>query len=98
MKSKNFTRQLDNPPFINSSACIVGPKEGEGPMKETYDLIVDDEYWAEDTWEKSESKFVKKTYNKIITMKGYPKGSSRGYAFFHKSAIRRFLNSNFGCQ
>lgn len=66
MKSKNFTRPLNNPPFINSSACIVGPKEGEGPMKETYDLIVDDEYWAEDTWEKSESKFVKETYRKII--------------------------------
>jgi len=47
---------LVNPPSIISTATIVGPKEGEGPLKGYFDLVLEDDLWGEDSWEKSEAK------------------------------------------
>lgn len=52
---------FDNPVFIMSSACIVGPKEGEGPQKDTFDEVVEDATFGTDSWEEGESKLMKKT-------------------------------------
>jgi len=62
----NHTVKFQNPPVITSTACIVGPKEGEGPLKEYFDMVIDDELWGEKTWEKAESKLVRETYIKIL--------------------------------
>jgi len=40
---------------IRDTFTVVGNKEGEGPLKDNFDLIVDD-LWGEETWEKCESK------------------------------------------
>lgn len=59
MAQKKLGKQtvvLENPPSIISTATIVGPKEGEGPLKDYFDLILDDDLWGEDSWEKCESK------------------------------------------
>ncbi|MTI49179.1 MAG: stage V sporulation protein AD [Firmicutes bacterium] len=50
------TVSFQNPPSILSTASIVGPKEGEGPLKDYFDLIIQDDSWGEDSWEKCESK------------------------------------------
>lgn len=50
------TVKLENPPTILSTYSIVGPKEGDGPLKEYFDLILEDDLWGEDSWEKAESK------------------------------------------
>ena len=42
--------------FINDIFTIVGKKEGEGPLKDNFDLIVEDDLWGEDTWEKCDFK------------------------------------------
>ncbi|HOJ09657.1 MAG TPA: stage V sporulation protein AD [Clostridiales bacterium] len=60
------TVKLQNPPSIVSTACIVGPKEGAGPLGEYFDMVIDDELWGEKTWEKAESKIVKETYLRIL--------------------------------
>ncbi|MDD6070977.1 MAG: stage V sporulation protein AD, partial [Clostridiales bacterium] len=52
---------FDKPVYIMSSACIVGPKEGEGPMKDTFDVIVEDPAFGEDSWEEGESQLMKET-------------------------------------
>lgn len=44
------------PPKLISSAAIVGDMEGEGPLGEYYDLILEDDTWGEKTWEKAERK------------------------------------------
>lgn len=41
---------------ILSSSSIVGKKEGEGPLKNYFDTILEDAQWNEKTWEKTESK------------------------------------------
>ena len=53
------TVKFATPPVISSTYSIVGPKEGEGPLGEYFDLVLEDEFWGEKTWEKTESKIVK---------------------------------------
>jgi len=36
------TVKMQTPPSIVSSACIVGPKEGEGPLRLYFDEIIED--------------------------------------------------------
>ncbi|MGB9678554.1 MAG: stage V sporulation protein AD [Thermoanaerobacteraceae bacterium] len=50
------TVQFSNPPSIESSATIVGPKEGNGPLKDFFDIILTDDTYGEKSWEKAESK------------------------------------------
>ena len=50
------TVKLTNPPSVCGSACIVGKKEGEGPLKDSFDLIGADARFGEQSWEKAESR------------------------------------------
>lgn len=52
---------FDKPIYIMSAACIVGPKEGEGPLKDTFDVVVEDATFGKDSWEEGESELMKET-------------------------------------
>ncbi len=51
------TLTFENPVYIRSGAAVVGPMEGEGPLKEYFDEIKSDLLCGETTWEKTEAKF-----------------------------------------
>ena len=55
------TVTFDNPPIIIETASTVGQKEGKGPLKSTFDVILDDDTLGEKSWEKSESMLQKRT-------------------------------------
>jgi len=61
---------MQTPPSIVSSACIVGPKEGEGPLRLYFDEIIEDEMWGEKSWEKAESKLMRETFAKVLKKGG----------------------------
>lgn len=46
-------------PFIISTASVVGKKEGEGPLKDCFDVIGSDEKFGEENWEAAESALQK---------------------------------------
>lgn len=46
-------------PFIISTASVVGTKEGEGPLKEYFDVVGGDDKFGEETWEAAESALQK---------------------------------------
>ncbi|AOR22964.1 stage V sporulation protein AD [Clostridium taeniosporum] len=52
------TVKLTNPPKIISSYSVVGPKEGEGPLKEYFDQILNDDTCGKDSFEKAESEMM----------------------------------------
>ena len=54
------TVKIDNNVYILASAAIVGVKEGEGPLAESFDTVLTDDTLGEKTWEKSESALQKK--------------------------------------
>ena len=55
----NRSLAFADPVHIISSASIVGPKEGEGPLGEFFDLISQDAGFGEENWEKAESTLQK---------------------------------------
>lgn len=51
---------------LAAGATIAGKKEGEGPLKKYFDVILEDAEWGEKTWEKTESKMQKEAVNTVI--------------------------------
>ena len=49
----------ENPIYILNSASIVGTKEGEGPLKDLFDMVGDDDMFGCNTWEEAESSLQK---------------------------------------
>ncbi len=61
---------LHSPPSIVGSACIGGKKEGEGPLKESFDQIGTDSHFGEPSWEKAESRMQLITLQKALQKAG----------------------------
>lgn len=55
-----------NPPKIISRSSIVGKKEGEGPLAEYFDKILEDDLWGEKSWEKAERRMFIETAQMIL--------------------------------
>lgn len=72
--------EFEVPVYIQAAGCVVGQKEGEGPLKDSFDKIVEDPYFATDSWEESESKFMKTAAEIAICKSGLQKENIR-YAF-----------------
>ena len=81
-------------PTINSTACIVGPKEGQGPLAKFFDQCLEDEFWGEKTWEKAESKIIKETVNTAIA-KSNLSISELDYCFAG-DLLNQCISSSFG--
>lgn len=45
--------------YLKTGAAVVGEKEGKGPLKDYFDLTLDDDKWYEDSFEKAERKMFK---------------------------------------
>ncbi len=81
MKNKKIgsqTVKLEEPVVILSTASVVGPKEGEGPLGSYFDKVVADVLHGEESWEKAESKFVTDTLQMAVE-KAHKKASDMDY-------------------
>ena len=61
VKNKKVGKQtikLENPPKIISTYSIVGPKEGDGPLKDYFHEILNDDTLGKDSFEKAESEMM----------------------------------------
>ena len=66
--------QFDNVRIL-SSAVAVGPKEGQGPLASDFDIIHEDMYVGQDTWEKAERKLFEEALDAAIQKSGVAKES-----------------------
>jgi stage V sporulation protein AD len=64
------TIKLKNPPCILSRATIVGKKEGEGPLGEFFDMVLQDDYFGENSWEKAECRMYQEAARLAISKAG----------------------------
>ncbi|EGT3615861.1 stage V sporulation protein AD [Clostridium perfringens] len=60
------TIKLESKPRIISTYSIVGPKEGEGPLKEYFDKVLQDDYNGCDSFEKAESSLMITSIEEVI--------------------------------
>lgn len=97
MAEKKLGKQtvaFQNPPIITSAYSIVGPKEGEGPIAKYFDIILEDEFWGEKTWEKTEAKIVKEC---IAGCLGNEKVSNEDIDYlFSGDLLNQCISSSFG--
>jgi stage V sporulation protein AD len=58
------------PPTVLATASVVGPKEGEGPLCDTFDVVSPDVLFGMDSWEKAESEMVRQTMELVVQKAG----------------------------
>ena len=85
---------FEKPVYILSSAAVVGPKEGEGPLKDTFDKIYDDATFGKDSWEEGESQMLKETIMLAINKAGLEKDDIR--YIFAGDLLGQLIATTFG--
>lgn len=88
------TISFDTPPTILETACIVGPKEANGPLSAYFDKCLNDEFWGEKSWEKAESKIIRETVNLAISKSKIPT-ENIDYCFAG-DLLNQSISSDFG--
>ena len=53
---------FDTKPAVLGYAAVVGKKEGEGPLKDRFDRILEDPYNGEESWEKAETSLIRDSF------------------------------------
>jgi stage V sporulation protein AD len=61
-----FTVKLAVPPSIAGYASVVGKKEGQGPLKDSFDIINNDTTFGEKSWEKAETKMQSEALSRAL--------------------------------
>lgn len=58
---------FQDPPRVLSSASIVGDIEGKGPLGRAFDMVLTDDTWGENSWEKAECKMFEQVVRLALT-------------------------------
>lgn len=67
-----YTLKLNERPSVIGCAGVVGKTEGEGPLKEEFDHIFEDDTLGEESFEKSESSLQREAVLRAIIKSGRP--------------------------
>lgn len=57
---------LKKPVAITTHSCVGGRKESKGPLGDYFDMVSDDDYFGQDTWEKAETEMLKRSFYTIL--------------------------------
>lgn len=90
------TIKIKNKPRIISTFSVVGPKEGEGPLKEYFDLILKDDLNGQPSYEKAESSILYNAITECIK-KAKLKESDINY-LFAGDLLNQISSSNFAAR
>jgi len=77
METKRIGKQtvkLTLQPSIAAYACVGGSKEGEGPLRRSFDYLSADSRFGAKSWEKAESAMLKKCYDLACEKAKLPPG------------------------
>lgn len=85
---------FEQPVYIQSTASIVGKKEGEGPLGDTFDMICEDPMFGTDTWEAAESTMQKQAATLAIGKAGLKPEEIR--MIFAGDLLAQTIASSFG--
>ncbi len=93
MAERKQTLIFKNKPYILSAFSIGGVKEGEGPLKEWFDMTISDDTYGEATWEKSESKMLKTAMTEAMKRAG--KSEHQIGAMLSGDLLNQLMSSSF---
>lgn len=87
---------FENKPAIISSATIVGPFEGQGPLANDFDTIHADLYLGQESWEKAEKTLLEESASKAIEKAGLTKEQIQFY--FGGDLMNQIISSSFAAR
>ena len=61
---------FENKPVIVSTATVVGPEEGRGPLGGDFDVVHEDYKLGQESWEKAERKFLEEAASMAVKKAG----------------------------
>ena len=64
--------EFSKTPYIKGWASVAGQKEGEGPLGNAIDQIIEDPYFGQKSWELAEGRFMKQAAMLAASHKRYP--------------------------
>lgn len=70
---------FENKPVIRSTATVVGPFEGRGPLAEDFDIVHGDSTLGQDSWEKAERTLIEEAAKLAIESGGLTKEQVQFY-------------------
>lgn len=85
---------MDKPPRLLSWAAVGAKLEGQGPCGRDFDLISDDSYFGESSWEKAESKMQKEAVSRAIQKAGLTPGDID--TLFAGDLLNQCIGSTYG--
>lgn len=85
---------MQNGVGIAGYASVAGKKEGEGPLRHYFDILMEDAEWGEKTWEKTESKMQKSAVAHAVEKAGINL-SDINY-IFAGDLLNQCIGSSFG--
>ena len=88
------TVKLENPPKIISTYSIVGPKEGDGPLRKYFHKIISDDTLGKDSFEKAESEMMYTAIREAI--KGANLTEDKIDYLFAGDLLNQCISSSFG--
>ena len=93
MKGKQ-SLEFEHPPYLKGWSSVVGEKEGEGPLGQAFDQIIDDPLFGEETWELAEGRFMRQAALLAIQKAEITKNQVR-YAFAG-DLLEQIMATSFG--
>lgn len=90
------TVKLEKPPKIIATSTIVGPKEGDGPLKDYFDIVLSDDTNGKDSFEKAESSMMYTAIKEVIK-KGNLKEQDIDY-LFAGDLLNQLTSSSFAAR
>lgn len=70
MRVGRYVLDFENRPSVAAWSAVAGKKEGEGPLGNLFDMVIDDILDGRDTWEQAESEFQKKAIGILLDKAG----------------------------
>ncbi|MEG0942817.1 MAG: stage V sporulation protein AD [Angelakisella sp.] len=89
-----YTLYLDKHPAILSWAAVGAKMEGQGPCGKDFDLISEDSYFGESSWEKAESKMQKEAVTRAIQKAGLTNNDIQ--LLFAGDLLNQCISSTYG--
>ena len=93
MKGKQ-SLEFEHPPYLKGWSSVVGEKEGEGPLGQAFDQIIDDPLFGQETWELAEGRFMRQAALLAIQKAEITKNQVR-YAFAG-DLLEQIMATSFG--
>lgn len=92
-KTGRQTVKFSQKPCITGRGNIVGEKEGQGPLGQCFDTVLEDDMYGEKSWEKAESKMLKGAMSKAVSRAGI--GFSDVDVMLSGDLLNQLMSSSF---